>query len=115
MALDGGNEEPLVDTPAQADLIDALGPEEFGELIRTFFDGLPGGLSRIEAAVALGQCPAIASAAHTVKGSAGNMGFVRLSADAARIERAAKEGNGDLADLLARLRATIVESAALFP
>ncbi|NFV82301.1 response regulator [Magnetospirillum aberrantis] len=110
-------EEPLVDQEAQEDLADALGAEEFGELLRLYLNGVPAALDKVVQAVAAGDVPAIASSAHAVKGAAANMGFRRLAADAARLERAAKAGETAVDDLLAALRlsaeATLAQSTEI--
>jgi HPt (histidine-containing phosphotransfer) domain-containing protein len=82
------------------------------ELLARYLDGVPAGLDKVAAAVAAGNVPAAASAAHAVKGSAANMGFRRLAADAARLEQAAKGGETALTDLLSALSATAADSVA---
>jgi len=105
-------EEMLVDAEAQDDLADALGEEDFVELLARYLDGVPAGLDKVAAAVAAGNVPAAASAAHAVKGSAANMGFRRLAADAARLEQAAKGGATELGELLTALSASAADSIA---
>ncbi|MGE5478372.1 MAG: Hpt domain-containing protein [Bacteroidales bacterium] len=98
--------EPLVDQAAQDDLADALGAEDFADLITRFFQQLPELTERIVTAMRAGDAVAVGKAGHTLKGAAINLGFVRLSADAHRIELAGKGGNAQVADLLDILRAT---------
>ncbi len=105
--------EPLVDQMAQDDLADALGVEEFAELLGRYLDSVPAAIDKVAAAVAQGEAPAIASAAHAVKGAAANMGFVRLSAEAARLEKAAKAGETAVDGLLPAVRAAAAATLAV--
>ncbi len=105
-------EEPLLDREAQDDLADALGEEDFVELLARYLDGVPAAVDKVAAAVAAGNVPGIASAAHAVKGSAANMGFRRLAAAASRLEQTAKGGGTDFADLLATLTDVAAQSVA---
>ena len=104
--------EPLVDIPAQEGLAEALDPGEFAALVDAYLADLDASIGKVAAAVAAGACPAIASTAHAVKGAAANLGFVRLSADAARIESMAKAGQADVTALLAVLRRTAAQTVA---
>ena len=104
--------EPLVDIPAQEGLAEALDPGEFAALVDAYLADLDASIGKVAAAVAAGAGPAIASAAHAVKGAAANLGFVRLSADAARIESMAKAGQADVAVQLDTLRITAAQTVA---
>jgi two-component system sensor histidine kinase/response regulator len=99
--------EPLIDHEPQEDLSDTLGAESFQDLLASFFASLDSRMEAIAAAIAGGDPAKIASAAHSLKGSAANMGYLRLAADSSRLEQAAKSGQPDLAALHEALRQTL--------
>ncbi|NWG31077.1 MAG: PAS domain S-box protein [Rhodocyclaceae bacterium] len=81
------------------------GDEELAEEILSIFDdGLPALVDRIGQAARRGDAPGLAAAAHELKGSAGNVGAVRLARLAAEIEAAARRGETKT-DALERLPA----------
>ena len=99
----------LIDEEAQADLRDALGDEDFDRLIATFEASLPTRLETIRAAIAAGQPERAAAEAHSIKGSAANLGMVHLAACAGSVEtlyRAKDSARGEKAV------AALMESAA---
>ncbi|CAA7611677.1 response regulator [Magnetospirillum sp. UT-4] len=94
--------EPEVDGEAQDELCDALGVEDFRDLLKRFRDGLPGRVAAIETAA---QTPAaLVPAAHALKGAAVNLGFIRLSGHCSRIEAAARDGQPASAETIAELK-----------
>ncbi|KAF0225462.1 MAG: Signal transduction histidine [Rhodospirillaceae bacterium] len=101
---------PLIDLEAVEDLRDALGDDSHDELRASFVAKLPGYMAAIDAALAGDGDAAIASAAHSLKGAAANMGFARLAASAATLEREAKAGAGGYAPLAADLHDVLAAS-----
>jgi signal transduction histidine kinase/CheY-like chemotaxis protein/HPt (histidine-containing phosphotransfer) domain-containing protein len=87
--------EALVDLEAQADLIDALGAEDFAELVQAFFGGLGASLAEIDGASAGADISAVGKVAHRIKGSAANLGYLRLAARAADLEALVKNAQTD--------------------
>jgi len=90
---------PLVDDEVQLDLRDVLGDESFNTLLGSFRASISVRLGEIAAARDLGQYDAVAAAAHSLKGAASNLGFARLAAASGRLEKAGKDGEGDIATL----------------
>ncbi len=80
---------PLLDAHALAELRDMIG-DALTDIGRDFLAGLEGEVSRIAAASS--DAAALRRAAHSLKGSAGNMGAVALAAQAADIEALAAQG-----------------------
>lgn len=77
----------------------------FRELIEIFLQDTPGRLAEIDSAMAANNAPLLTRAAHSIKGSSGNFGAVRLSKFACAIEMKGKQGAiGDLADDIAALK-----------
>ena len=72
-----------------------LEENEFTELAELFLDTCVGDLERLDAAVTNDQAKEVARAAHSIKGAAGNLGFMELSDIAKTIEANAQEGNLD--------------------
>ncbi|MBI2242278.1 MAG: response regulator [Magnetospirillum gryphiswaldense] len=107
------DEQPLRDMEIVADLSDALGEDSFNRLCQSFRDKLPKYRGDIEGALESGQAPAVATAAHALKGAAANLGYARLSAAASRLEQAAKSGTGDLSALSVQLGQVFDQTVAL--
>lgn len=87
---------PLLDEPALNDLKDMLG-DALREISDSFLEGLDAEVGAIEAALTEGGMP-LKAAAHSLKGSAGNLGARRLAGLSSAIEKAAMDGR--LADCL---------------
>ncbi|AVM73077.1 hybrid sensor histidine kinase/response regulator [Magnetospirillum gryphiswaldense] len=101
---------PLIDLEAVDDLRDALGDESYDELRASFVAKLPDYMAAIDTALAGDGDAAIASTAHSLKGAAANMGFARLAASAATLEREAKAGAGGYAPLAVDLHDVLAVS-----
>ncbi|MGE4278885.1 MAG: response regulator [Magnetospirillum sp.] len=113
-AEDGGAAElPLLDQAVVADLSDALGEESYQRLCQSFRDRLPHYRGDIETALQSGGDAAVVTAAHTLKGAAANLGYVRLADAASRLEQAAKSGSGGLDGHFQRLSLAFDQSAAV--
>jgi len=72
-----------------------LEEDEFAELAELFLDTCIGDLEKLDAAIADGNAQEAAKAAHSIKGAAGNLGFLDLSDIAKDIEIAARNGSVD--------------------
>ncbi len=102
----------------QLDLIADDYSPEFVEIFDEFMADMPGQLSELESMVASGQQLEASRAAHALKGSASNFGFVSFAAAMLRIEREGKAGGitvgvdfvqaagADLAEAARQMRAT---------
>lgn len=82
---------PLLDIAALDDLKDML-EEALAEIADTFLDGLDAEVEAVGTGIQTSG-PAARAAAHSLKGSAGNMGSKALSLQASAIEKAAVEGD----------------------
>ncbi len=71
------------------------------ELFASFLDGAGAGIAAVESALASGDAPALAHAAHALKSSAGNVGATALAACYRDLERCARETRLDAARRLA--------------
>ncbi|HXG49305.1 MAG TPA: Hpt domain-containing protein, partial [Methylomirabilota bacterium] len=81
-------------------------PDPLGELIDAFFRDARPRIEHIEAALRAGDGAKAAAAAHTLKGSASNLGARRLASLCAQIEKHAKAGEvTDASGLLASVLA----------
>jgi len=105
---------PLIDAAAQADLADALGAEGFSTLLASFRNGLQARMHDIDQAAAAGDRPAIVATAHSLKGAAANLGYLRLADASGRLERAAA-GTAETADMLEILARAVTETARHSP
>ncbi len=72
-----------------------LEKEEFIELVDIFVSSADEDIQKLRDALETGNISAAAEAAHSLKGSSGNMGFKNISDTAARIEQNARKGNID--------------------
>lgn len=98
-----------LDVAALNDLKDMLG-EALAEIAESFLEGLSAEVVAIEQALAQGA-PAIRAAAHSLKGSAGNMGARVLAQAASAIEKAAVEGDVARCADLTRALPAVAEQA----
>jgi len=62
------------------------------EILGLFRDDAPLQLAALEAAVAAGEWPAVTRYAHSIKGSSGNVGGLRVEAVSGALEAAARAG-----------------------
>jgi PAS domain S-box-containing protein len=110
---------PVLDDEIVAGLRD-LGADFLARLVPVFVLAAPDRLADVRAAVEAGDAPALADAAHALRGSAANLGGARVAAVCARIETAARAGDldaapADLAELDAELAAMLVSVEELVP
>lgn len=89
---------PILDSES-IDSLRALGAEGddsfLKEIILIFIDDTPVRLREMRDAFAAGDQPTFSRAAHSIKGSASNLGALRLRALAEQLERASKEASLD--------------------
>ncbi|MFN3610435.1 Hpt domain-containing protein [Tepidimonas sp.] len=85
---------PLINSANLDELLSLLG-DEFRDITRLFVEQLEGELADLRAARAAQDWQALYRRAHALKGSSGNMGATALSESAARLERAARDGDAD--------------------
>jgi signal transduction histidine kinase/CheY-like chemotaxis protein/HPt (histidine-containing phosphotransfer) domain-containing protein len=81
-------------------------PDPVAELVDLFLNDMPRHVQKMEEAMARQEAPALKGAAHSLKGSARNMGALQLAAFCASLEAQAKEGKlDDAPSLIARIQA----------
>jgi HPt (histidine-containing phosphotransfer) domain-containing protein len=90
---------PLQDPTVAAELTEDLGPKLYHNLVTAFAASLPESLATIRQCLEQGQLAAAGRAFHTVKGTAANLGFRRISSLAAGSEAACKAGTAQAVDL----------------
>ncbi|MGZ8701009.1 MAG: Hpt domain-containing protein [Gaiellaceae bacterium] len=84
-------DDPPVDEAVFGELR-AFGAPFMSRLLRLYVDETESGLSQLRLALALADAPAVASIAHSIRGSCGLLGGQRLAAACARLERTATTG-----------------------
>jgi HPt (histidine-containing phosphotransfer) domain-containing protein len=106
--LPGSPDEPAPETDSlhatefdASELIDRLmGDRALAKrLARVFVDNVPRDLLALSNAISQSDSPAIAFAAHTIKGAAANIGGVAVSDAAAKLEQLGKAGSVEAAAL----------------
>jgi HPt (histidine-containing phosphotransfer) domain-containing protein len=70
-----------------------LEKEEFIELVDIFVTSADEDIQKLRDAFAANNIDAVKEAAHSLKGSSGNMGFQKISENAAMIEQNARKGS----------------------
>ena len=88
--------EPIRETAVDRDaLLARLGGDEalLDEVVRIFLDDVPHQLEGMDKALAAGDAPALRRLAHTLKGSGGTAGALKLQAASAELEKAAATGD----------------------
>lgn len=85
-----GTENELIDWEQLDMMADGYTPD-FVEIYREFLDQTPELLAALENHLAGGDVEAARDAAHKVKGSSANFGFIGVSAPMSRLEQQAKE------------------------
>ena len=99
--------QPVLDE-AHVEGLRGLGPDFLSQLVPVFVQGAPERLEAVRAAARAGDAGALASAAHALRGSAANMGGVRVAAVCRRMETAARTGSlDDTPAALAQLEAEL--------
>ena len=88
-----------------------LGDQILIEIVQLWFDNLEPGLIAMRTASAADDRPALITAAHTLRGSAANVGAARLAAACAALETAARE-LAEGPELAALMDTVTIEAAA---
>ena len=70
-----------------------LEEDEFLEIVEIFIDTADEDIQKLEAGNITKNCEAVSEAAHSLKGSAGNLGFEELSEISAQVEAGARNNN----------------------
>lgn len=96
----------------------SLGADFLARLVPVFVLAAPDRLADVRAAVEAGDAAVLADAAHALRGSAANLGGLRVAAVCARLEEAALIGDlqaapADLAQLDRELAAMLLGVSAL--
>ncbi len=105
----GTSRPEAVDAAVQEGLIDALGSAGTATLMARFFADTERLLADAESACADRDLGRVALTAHSIKGSAANVGFPRVALMASRAEQTARTGSGDLTSAIALLRGALRE------
>ena len=85
----------------------------FEKLLHRIADGLPNDLAAIEQGIASGDMEKVSHAAHTLKGSAGNLSIVAIYEQAIALEDAAKANDAaQAAEVLKKLEQSSAEFIA---
>jgi histidine phosphotransfer protein HptB len=107
----------LVIDPATIENLRALSPDDNGEFLREiigiFLADTPLRITELTDSQLVGDVPKFTRAAHSIKGSAANLGAVALGAVAQTLETASKEKPlGDLSPLIGTLQAEYARAQA---
>lgn len=117
--LEASPAEPVLDGIVFARLSELgqrLGEDVLGQVLAIFRAKVPAQVREIEAAVAGGDAARVARLAHSIKGSAGNVGASRLLRAASALEATAREGTVEAAaELVANLGEELTSVLAALP
>ena len=80
-----------LDAGVIGDLIDVMG-DEFTDLVRVYLEDTPKAVALLEQAAASGQAAGIIAPSHSLKSTSANLGAIRLSDLARRLEHGARSG-----------------------
>jgi len=103
-------DEPILDESI-VDGLRHLGDDVLADILRLWFENLDPSLDAMRSALAGGDARALSVAAHTLRGSAANVGAARLAAACATLEVAAKQPAD--AAVLGGLLATVESDAGI--
>lgn len=110
------SQPPAIDPEAIENLraLDTDGDNAFlREIVGIFLQDTPQRLTELRTSLAAGDITRFARAAHSLKGSASNLGAVRLSAAAAKLEQLARhEGLGNVETHLPAIDAEFASAKA---
>jgi HPt (histidine-containing phosphotransfer) domain-containing protein len=107
-----GPAQPVPPVYDRAGLLERLGGIEtlIPKFMNLFHNGIALSLEGLELAIQTADAEAIRIAAHTIKGSCGNIGAMQMRETAEQLVAAARAGNtGDAPAGLARLKQQLVE------
>ncbi|MBK8284479.1 MAG: response regulator [Ahniella sp.] len=98
----GGNDS-AIDNRLVSDLMEIMGAE-FSELVRVYLEDTPKALSQLERAAQTNDVESLIAPAHSLKSTSANLGALRLSDMAKRLEHGARMGElGEPALLVAQI------------
>lgn len=81
-----------------------LDEDEFIEIVEIFIESAEADIVKLRQALENQDCEAASTAAHSLKGSAGNLGFTEISELSASLENQARKNDiGDLAEAIPTL------------
>ncbi|HIJ61469.1 MAG TPA: response regulator [Rhodospirillaceae bacterium] len=106
---------PLIDAEALADLRQSLGEEAVSGIFAHFRASVGDRLAELRAAAAGDDLAAVRLTAHSLRGAAGNLGFLRFASCLEQLESKAREGDdfGPLVDEAMELARLSIEDAAV--
>ncbi len=81
---------PIIDQDVLNDLLDSLGPEDFGQVVDVFLADMPPLMDRLAGSVARQDAISVFATAHEGKGTAASLGLSRLAEVMGRIETSAR-------------------------
>ncbi|HRI80795.1 MAG TPA: Hpt domain-containing protein [Opitutaceae bacterium] len=107
---------PVID-PQALDNLRALNPGDNDEFLRElaaiFLEDTPKRITELDASLAAGDSGIFTRAAHSIKGSAANLGAMRLRAAADKLEHySRKEGLTAVDEMVAAIKAEFTQAAA---
>jgi HPt (histidine-containing phosphotransfer) domain-containing protein len=108
---------PSVIDPQALDNLRALNPGDNDEFLRElaaiFLEDTPKRITELDNSLAAGDTGTFTRAAHSIKGSAANLGAMRLRAAADKLEHhSRKEGLTAVNDMVAAIKAEFAQAAA---
>ena len=111
-------EIPIIDQQSIENLR-ALNPGDNDEFLREiiviYLEDTPLRLAELDQSLAVGDGPKFTRAAHSIKGSSANLGAMTVRTVAERLEhQSAKQGLGDVAGLIAEVKAEFSRAHAEF-
>lgn len=110
------DEGPVIDQGRQA-LLRTLGPDDgWGLLpmvVKSFLDDCPTILATLRRSVETGDSAAVRTSAHRLRGSAANIGAVRVAASCLELEHATPDSTPSDTEILGRLEAELDLAAPL--
>jgi HPt (histidine-containing phosphotransfer) domain-containing protein len=101
---------PVLMNGVLADLKALMAPEQFCDFVTLCIQGAEGHVAQIAVCAAAGERKGAAQQAHMLVSVAGNVGAMRLSELARRIETAAANEPSALADAMVQLKACLIET-----
>lgn len=102
----------IVDQAVLDDLMDALGSEDFAQVVDVFLADMPLLMDRLASAVSSGDKVATFASAHEAKGTAASLGLWRLTDVMGRLEAAARSDSREaVQSLLNEAELVLTESA----
>jgi HPt (histidine-containing phosphotransfer) domain-containing protein len=85
----------VIDLPTFEALKDAMGADFIVELVQAYFDETPQLLSKLQQALAIGDCEGVRLAAHSIKSTSNSFGALDFGAEARELEMMGREAKLD--------------------